>query len=124
MRLLLDTQAVLFVLDDRPLPGVAAEAMGRLGTVGVVSVASIWEMAVKAAVGKLDPPEELLDVLYEQDFEVLSIRPEHAYATRQLPLHHRDPFDRLLIAQAQAEHLPIVTGDPVFPAYDVRVIWS
>jgi len=124
LRLLLDTQAILFLLDDRPLPQVATEAMARLGTVGVVSVASIWEMAVKAAVGKLDPPAELLDVLIEQRFEVLSIRPEHAYATRELPMHHRDPFDRLLIAQAQAEHLPIVTGDPVFPAYDVRVIWS
>ncbi len=124
MRLLLDTQAILFLLDDRPLPQVATEAMARLGTVGVVSVASIWEMAVKAAVGKLDPPAELLDVLIEQRFEVLSIRLEHAYATRELPMHHRDPFDRLLIAQAQAEHLPIVTGDPVFPAYDVRVIWS
>jgi len=124
LRLLLDTQALVLLLDERPLPELAEQAMGRRGTVGLVSVASIWEMAVKAVVGKLQPPDELLDVLVEQGFELLPIRPEHAYATRDLPLIHRDPFDRLLVAQAQAEDVPVVTGDPTFAAYGVRVIWS
>jgi len=114
----------VLLLDERPLPELTEQVMGRRGTVGLVSVASIWEMAVKATVGKLQPPDELLDVLVEQGFELLPIRPEHAYATRHLPLIHRDPFDRLLVAQAQAEGVPIVTGDPAFAAYGVPVIWS
>lgn len=121
MRLLLDTRAVIRLLvDPQPLPPGAEAALRDQRTEPLVSVASVWEIALKVAVGKLEAPDDLLDLLAGHG---LAITAEHAYATRHLPMHHRDPFDRLLIAQAQAEHLPIVTGDPVFPAYDVRVIW-
>ncbi len=125
MRLLLDTRAVIRLLvDPQPLPPGAEAALRDQRTEPLVSVASVWEIALKVAVGKLEAPDDLLDLLAGHGVDLLAITAEHAYATRHLPLHHRDPFDRLLIAQAQAEHLPIVTGDPVFPAYDVRVIWS
>ncbi len=125
MRLLLDTQAVIRLLvDPQPLPPGAEAALGDQRTEPLVSVASVWEIALKVAVGKLEAPDDLLDLLAAHGVDLLVITAEHAYATRHLPMHHRDPFDRLLIAQAQAEHLPIVTGDPVFSAYDIRVIWS
>jgi len=60
----------------------------------------------------------------ELGFQLLPVRPEHAWRVRQLPLHHRDPFDRLLVAQAQVERLPVVTADPRFAAYEVEIIWS
>jgi len=89
-----------------------------------VSVVSVWELAVKAAVGKIEAPDDLLDLLGAHGAVLLPITAEHAYATRHLPFIHRDPFDRLLVAQAQAEGVSLVTGDPVFAAYGVQVIWS
>ena len=90
----------------------------------LVSVASLWEIAIKNALGKLEAPEDLPRRVVELGFESLPIDVEHAWAVRQLPHHHRDPFDRLLIAQAQVEGLPIVTADPAFDAYDVKVFWD
>lgn len=90
----------------------------------LVSVASFWEISIKAALGKLGTPEDLPRRVEELGFESLAIAVEHAWAVRRLPHHHRDPFDRLLIAQAQVEGLPILTADPAFDAYDVKVIWD
>lgn len=125
MRLLVDSHVLLWhLLDDRRLtPGPT----GRIEADDVevlVSVASFWEIAIKSALGKLEAPEDLPRRVEEFGFEPLAIAVEHAWAVRQLPHHHRDPFDRLLIAQAQVEGLPILTADPAFDAYDVKVVWD
>lgn len=90
----------------------------------MVSIASLWEIAIKSGLGKLKAPDDLPERVEELGFESLAVTPEQAWHVRSLPLHHRDPFDRLLIAQAQLERLPIVTADNAFAAYDVDVIWD
>lgn len=89
-----------------------------------VSAVSLWEIAIKVGLGKLRAPQELPLRVEELGFQLLPVMPEHAWRVRDLPLHHRDPFDRLLIAQAQVERLPIVTADPKFAQYGVEIIWS
>ncbi len=124
MRLLLDTHALLSLLfADGRLSRPAREAIGRSDTQLVVSVVSVWEIAIKRSVGKLDAPADLLERIDEAQTEMLGITPRHAHATGELPLYHRDPFDRMLIIQAQLEGCAIVTGDRAFPAYDVAVVW-
>ena len=122
--MLVDSHALLwFVAGDSRRIGrdlrarVEAEATS-------VSAASLWEIAIKVSLGKLDAPEDLPDRVQDLGFELLPITPEHVWRVRQLPFHHRDPFDRLLIAQAQEQRLPIVTADPAFDAYDVAVVWE
>jgi PIN domain nuclease of toxin-antitoxin system len=88
----------------------------------VVSAASIWEAAIKRALGKLDAPEPLGQTAQDEGFEPLAISSDHAELAAQLPQHHRDPFDRMLVAQAVIEGLTIVSRDPVFDAYDVPVM--
>src|SRR3977135_2665678 len=93
-------------------------AGGSKGTgAGVGSVGSLWEIAIKAALGKLDAPDDLPAKVEQLGFYLLPVTADHAWQVRQLPLHHRDPFDRLLIAQAQIERLPIFTADSLFDAY-------
>ncbi len=124
MRLLLDTHALLALLSsDYALSDRAREAMERPSSELVVSVVNVWEMAIKRSIGKLDAPDDLLDRIDEAGAEMLAINARHAHATATLPLHHRDPFDRLLIAQAQLEGCTIVTGDSAFAAYDVPLVW-
>ena len=88
-----------------------------------VSAASIWELRIKEAIGKLELPEDFADVLAAQAFEALAVTPAHAHALRGLPLHHRDPFDRMLVAQAQIEDLILVTHDGLLKPYDVEILW-
>lgn len=124
MRLLLDTHALLSMLfADGRLSRPAHEAMERRDARLVVSVVSVWEIAIKRAVGKLVAPDNLLERIDEASSEVLTITARHAHATGELPLHHGDPFDRLLIAQAKLEGCAIVTGDRAFAAYGVPVVW-
>ena len=124
-RLLVDTHVVLWhVLDDprlSPAPTAAIEAPDVTVTVSVVS---FWEIAIKSALGKLETPADLPARVENLGFEPLPITSGHAWAVRGLPHHHRDPFDRLLIAQAQVERLPILSADPAFAAYDVETIWE
>ncbi len=87
-----------------------------------VSVASIWEMAIKASIKKLPMPNDLLEQIYSSNINILTILPEHALAVSNLPHHHGDPFDRMLIAQAQQEKLVIMTMDKFIPLYDVKTI--
>ncbi|HEY5287832.1 MAG TPA: type II toxin-antitoxin system VapC family toxin [Solirubrobacteraceae bacterium] len=124
MRLLLDTHALLALLSsDYPLSSQAEEAMERADTQLLVSVVSVWEIAIKRAIGKLEAPEDLLARIDETETEILSITARHANATGELPLHHGDPFDRLLIAQAKLEGCAILTRDRTFAAYSVPVVW-
>ncbi len=89
----------------------------------IVSAVSVWEIAIKRAIGKLPAPDDVIEQIESAGAELLTITARHAHATAALPLHHRDPFDRLLIAQAQMERCSIVSGDGAFPAYDVPVVW-
>jgi PIN domain nuclease of toxin-antitoxin system len=124
MRLLLDTHALLALLSsDYPLSPAAHTAMERPDTRLVVSAVSVWEIAIKRSVGKLDAPDDVIERIEESGAELLTITARHAHAVAALPFHHRDPFDRLLIAQARLEGCAIVTADRAFPAYDVPVVW-
>jgi PIN domain nuclease of toxin-antitoxin system len=124
-RLLVDTHVVLWhVLDDARLgPGPTAVIEDAEVEV-LASVASLWEVATKSALGKLEAPDDLPALIESLGFHLLAVTSEHAWAVRKLPHHHRDPFDRLLIAQAQVERLPILTADPTFSRYDVEVAWE
>lgn len=124
-RLLIDSHVLLWhVLDDARLgPGPTATIEADDAEV-LVSTASLWEIAIKSALGKLAAPDDLPARLAEMGFEPLPVTAEHGWHVRTLPHRHGDPFDRLLIAQAQLEDIPVVTADRVFDDYDVRVIWE
>jgi len=127
MRALLDTHAFLWWIagDERMSPPSRATFTGP-GDL-LMSVASIWEILIKVQVGKLNLPRPagryVIRNLAENRIETLPINLDHLLAFEQLPVHHRDPFDRILIAQALQEKLPIVTADPLFSRYPVEVIW-
>ena len=127
MKLLLDTHAFLwFVTGDEHLSRRARRAIEADGAEPVLSAASVWEIAIKARLGRLELPcsvEEYVAEKVASGFTIISVDWPHAAAVEQLPLHHRDPFDRLLAAQALAEKLPVVTSDPAFRSYGVKVIW-
>ena len=120
MNLLLDTHVLLWWLDD---PGQLSEAAGTAirdgANVVCVSAATAWEIVIKKALGKLDAPDNLDEVLRECRFTPLPITVAHALAVRSLPTHHRDPFDRMLVAQAHAEGMTVVTRDPKVLQYTV-----
>lgn len=124
MRLLLDTQAlILWVLGLPGLPPAARRAITDPDHEVQVSVGSLWEVTIKRTIGKLQFPHDLPAMLDEYGFVLLPITMPHLATLSRLPLHHRDPFDRLLAAQAMAEGVPIVTGDPRIAAYGVQVVW-
>jgi PIN domain nuclease of toxin-antitoxin system len=124
VRLLLDTHALLSLLfADGRLSTRAHETMERPDTRLIVSAVSVWEITIKRAIGKLPAPDDVIERIEEAGVELLTITARHAHATGTLPLHHRDHFDRLLIAQAKLERCAIVSGDGAFRAYDVPVVW-
>jgi len=123
MRLLLDTHAVLWWLAGGDALSVAArEAIESAESVVHVSAASAWEMSIKRAKGRLDSPTDLGDAIDANGFQELPISVEHAQTAGALPPHHADPFDRVLIAQAQVEGLTIVTRDNAFAVYGVPLL--
>lgn len=128
MRLLLDTHAFLWWLDgDRRLVKPARDLVADENNVVFISAASAWEIATKTRIGKLPGAAEvaasLADCVASQGFEPLVISVGHAQRAGALPGPHRDPFDRMLVAQAQAENLPIVSNDRIFDAYGVTRLW-
>jgi len=128
MTYLLDTHALLWWVDDAPdLTGAAKGAIADANNQCYLSLASCWEMAIKSRLGKLrltKPVERFVaEQLAANGFTLLTIELRHAAKVENLPPHHRDPFDRLLIAQAIAEKLTVVTADRVFSDYGVKVIW-
>jgi PIN domain nuclease of toxin-antitoxin system len=88
-----------------------------------VSAASVWEMAIKRASGKLEAPDDLLEQIVVAKFGELGISFKHAMLAGALPPHHGDPFDRMLVAQAQSENMTLVTSNARITAYDVPVLW-
>lgn len=129
MRLLLDTHVVLWALGapDR-LPAAVRDALVDADNELGVSAATVWEIAIKRQLGKLDLPRTvahwLLDAIEDLGATWLAITSGHAAAVETMPLHHRDPFDRLLVAQAAADGWTIVTCDAAFGAYGVPIYWS
>jgi PIN domain nuclease of toxin-antitoxin system len=122
--LLIDTHVLLWSVGDEDLLSPAAHEVLSAGVVpAYVSVASIWEIAIKRASGKLDAPENLLDQVAAVRFIELGITFGQAIRAGALPPHHRDPFDRMLVAQAQDKGLTLVTNDERIAAYDVPVLW-
>ncbi len=123
MNLLLDTHVLLWALDTPERLGVEArEVLRDPRHQVVVSAASAWEISVKAALGKLRFDGDLSRVLKAVGFDALTISVEHALAAGALPAVHRDPFDRMLVAQARIEGLTLVTRDAVFDGYDVATM--
>jgi PIN domain nuclease of toxin-antitoxin system len=128
LRLLLDTHALLWWLSDDPaLSRPARKFISELRTEVLVSAASAWEIATKVRLGKLAGATDLASAFVarveQEGFALLSMTPDHAIRAGLLAGEHRDPFDRMLIAQAQAEGVPIVSRDLVFDSYGVRRIW-
>jgi len=128
VRFLTDTHAMLWWLRDDPRLSRRARTLFGDGSNDILwSMASSWEIALKVATGKLDLERPIArlyaDLVTEQGVTVLSIGHEHCTRVAELPLRHRDPFDRMLVAQAQEERVPILTADPKIAAYGVDVIW-
>jgi PIN domain nuclease of toxin-antitoxin system len=122
-RYLLDSHVVLWWLDGAErLSERALAAISSAENEIVVSVASVWELAIKQSTGKLRIDGDLRQHLREQWFHELSITGRHAVEAGELPLHHRDPFDRILVAQARCEDLTIVTADRILGEYDVQTL--
>lgn len=128
MRLLLDTHAFLWLVEGNPALSAAAQAaIAKPESEVFLSVASIWELAIKTNNGKLSLNEPLADFMerWTTQYKILVLPVElaHALAVGNLPLHHRDPFDRMLIAQATSDRLAVVSRDAQFQNYKVPVIW-
>ncbi|MDN5790959.1 MAG: type II toxin-antitoxin system VapC family toxin [Micrococcales bacterium] len=122
MRLLLDTHVVLWELEgSRHVSPAAREAIEQ-ATELLFSVVSFAEIGAKAAVGKLSVPGDLREQVQRSGVQILRLDAEHGLAVADLPMHHRDPFDRLLIAQARSERLTFVTADRRIAAYDVALV--
>ena len=122
MSLLLDTHVVLWWLTDDPtLSDYIKDQLDHEPDV-YVSAATVWEVAIKQAMGKLKEPADLPERIRDSGFRELPITSEHAIAAGRLPLIHRDPFDRMLVAQAQRENLTLVTKDPHILEYPVSVL--
>jgi PIN domain nuclease of toxin-antitoxin system len=122
--LLLDSHALVWwQADDPRLTVRAREVIEEPDTRLFFSAASIWELAIKQAMGKLDVPPSLLDTLTQEGFVELPISATHGLIAAALPPHHRDPFDRMIVAQAQSKGLTVVTGDGRIAAYGVPVLW-
>ena len=125
MHLLLDTHTLIWWLAKNPtLSNTAKDAIANPDNIVFVSAASAWEITIKKSLGKLQAPDDLRQQLEKQRFTPLAIDIDHALAIKQLPHHHKDPFDRILIAQAIHERLTIVSRDRIFKSYDVAIIES
>ena len=128
MKYLLDTHAYLWQVDASPdLSQVARNVIADDASTVYLSIASLWEIAIKVSVGKLELVHTVLDLAVTipaiYGYESLLIAPQHLVTLSQLPLHHRDPFDRLLVAQALVEELPLVSNDTALDDYDIERIW-
>ena len=128
MKVLLDTHVFLWWnIDDPRLSKKARAVMSNPGNTLILSVASAWEIAIKVQAGKLRLPSDA--AAYVEDraahnyMEILPIQLKHAVELHSLPLHHRDPFDRILIVQSLIEGLPIMTADQHFRSYAVDIVW-
>lgn len=125
MKFLLDTHTLIWWLaNDVTLSQTAKTVIANPDNLIFVSAASAWEIAIKKQIGKLNIPDDLETQIEKQDFQPLPITISHAAYIEKLPLHHKDPFDRIIIAQAICEKMKIITRDKKFDAYQVDVVKS
>jgi PIN domain nuclease of toxin-antitoxin system len=122
VRLLLDTHTFIWWDNDK-LPRGVVTLIQRAEEV-YVSAATAWEMAIKASLGKLAVKAPIASAIEDNGFQALSITVSHADRVSSLPFHHRDPFDRLLVAQADLEGLDLVSRDPILHRYGVKIVWA
>jgi PIN domain nuclease of toxin-antitoxin system len=127
MKAILDTHAFLWALaGDARMSHHARDIFGGSADLSL-SIASVWEILIKVQSGKLTLPEPagpyILRRMVESEIGALPITLDHLLAIERLPMHHRDPFDRMLIAQSMVEDCPIITADPMFKHYSIPVIW-
>ena len=127
MRYIIDTQAFIwYATGDKQLSKTALDII-ESDAIRYISFASIWEMAIKSSIGKLNfqiPFEDLIsNQLAINGYDILSLELSHVFQLAKLPLFHKDPFDRIMIAQAITENIPIISIDPYFQSYPVTVIW-
>lgn len=124
MRLLIDTHAALWLLGESERLSPRADALlTDPGNEVLLSAVVVWEVAIKRSLGKLDAPDGFAKLLTDAGATPLPVSIDHARAVRTLPWHHRDPFDRLLVAQAKLEQASVVSADERLAAYGARVAW-
>lgn len=125
---LLDTNALIFTLTaPEKLADAAYDIIINTDNTLYVSVASLWEIVIKQSIGKLEIDKTINEIATEclrEDIYFLDIKPTHLMTLRTLPFIHRDPFDRLYIAQAKTEDMTIITSDTIIPQYDVKTLWK
>jgi PIN domain nuclease of toxin-antitoxin system len=123
MNLLLDTHVLLWWLNDSPeLSEAGRDAISNPNNLIVLSSVVIWEIRIKQALGKLEIDPDFFTVIKSQRFDMLPITADHAYEVGNLPMHHRDLFDRMIVAQAKLENLSVATHDIVFIKYGIPVL--
>jgi PIN domain nuclease of toxin-antitoxin system len=123
MNLILDTHVLLWWLDDSSLLSDAGRSViANPDNVIVLSAVVIWEIRIKQAIGKLEIAPDFYPVIKNQGFDLLPITVDHAMAVGELPMSHRDLFDRMIIAQAKLEGLKVMTHDSIFKEYDISVL--
>jgi len=127
MNILLDTHTLIWFLEGSPeMSTNARNIIEDLDNIRFVSSASIWEIAVKVSIEKLElkyPFKKINSLLWENSIDLLPIRFEHTLELTTLPFHHKDPFDRIIIAQAIVEQMPIISKDGNFKYYNINQIW-
>jgi PIN domain nuclease of toxin-antitoxin system len=128
VKVLVDTHALIwFITDNKMLPEKSREIIEDASNMCLVSIAALWEMGIKASLDKLDLKvdlEQIFKLVDQTGFKILPISPDHILQNASLKFHHRDPFDRLMIAQAQYEGIKIVTKDRAFKQYNVELVWD
>lgn len=126
MRLLIDTHILIWFLEgNRSLSNSHQQIITDSQNEVLISIASLWEIAIKISIGKLTLSQPLEDVIKQvnaENIEILPISPEHTLQVSTMPFHHRDPFDRIIIAQCKVENLPIISNDTNFPTYGVKLL--
>lgn len=124
MQLLIDSHAFLWWSEaSSSLGSAAGSAIADPANEALISIAALWELTIKASTGKLTLPADLETMAATLGFSVLPINFVHLRRLGALPRVHRDPFDRMMVAQALAEGIPIATGDRIFAAYGVQIVW-
>lgn len=124
MKLLLDTHVVIWWGQDVDLPPDVASQLVDPSNDVLLSAVVVWEVAIKMALGKLRPNDRFREDIETFGFVPVPVTAGHAWGVRDLPLHHHDPFDRLLVSQARAEGATLVTADDHLRAYDVPLLWT
>lgn len=121
--ILLDTNVLLwFFAGDEKLSTSARESIESDPGNFLISIASFWEIAIKRQIGKLEMDLDMPQTVKDAGFMTLDIVAAHTYSYETLPLIHRDPFDRMLVAQSKVERIPLLSGDPILKKYDIKVI--